>query len=327
MWVFFDLNKTIYTSFFDSVHAELVIIKLFLSVKKHYLFLFLLIFSKKLSAQQNTSASEQAPKIGKSIFSNEVKRNFSRKGDFFVTWGYNHSWYDKSDINFKGPGYDFTLKNVVAHDRQTDLSWNYLKPSLITIPQFNFHFGYFIKDNYSISLGWDHMKYVMDIPQRVQIEGYIDPTISNPGVPTGSYAGKYNGQYINVGPDMLRFEHTDGLNYASVELERYDDIWVPRSQRTSLTMETGIGVGAVVPRSEVYLFETGENNYWNLAGYGVSAKLGFKLYITKGLYLQNSTKVGYINLSKIHTTGRNDIDGASQKIKYVENYTVLGYQF
>jgi hypothetical protein len=296
-------------------------------VKKPYLFIFLLIFSIKLNAQQNNITSAQGPKIGKSIFGNEVKRNFSRKGDFFAMWGYNFSWYAKSDINFKGPGYDFTLRNVVAHDRQTKLSWAYLDPKRITIPQFNFHFGYFIKDNYSISLGWDHMKYVMDIPQTVEIDGHIDPTISNPGIPTGGYAGVYNGETLEVAADMLKFEHTDGLNYASVELERYDDIWVPRSQRTSLTMETGIGAGLVVPRTDVRLFGLGENNYWNIAGYGVSAKLGFKLYMTKGLYLQNSTKVGYIDLNKIHTTGRNDVDGASQKIKYIQNYTVLGFQF
>ncbi|WEK18807.1 MAG: hypothetical protein P0Y49_18690 [Candidatus Pedobacter colombiensis] len=296
-------------------------------MKRHYLFFFLLIFSKKLSAQQEITPSAPAPKIGKSIFGNEVKRNFSRKGDFFVTWGYNHSWYANSDINFKGPGYDFTLRDVVAQDRQTKLSWKYLDPKSISIPQFNFHFGYFIKDNYSISLGWDHMKYVMDIPQKVRIDGHIDPMVSSPAVPTGRYAGVYNGEMLEVGPDMLVFEHTDGLNYASAELERYDDIWVPRSQRTSLTMETGIGAGLVVPRTDAHLFGVGKNNYWNVAGWGVSAKLGFKFYITKGLYLQNSTKVGYIDLSKIHTTGRDDIDGASQNIKYIENYTILGFQF
>lgn len=312
MRVFFDLNMSIFS---------------YQLMKNYYLFFFLLIFSKKLSAQQDITPSAPGPKIGKSIFGNEVKRNFSRKGDFFVTWGYNNSWYANSDINFKGPGYDFTLRDVVAKDRQSKLSWKYLDPKSISVPQFNFHFGYFIKDNYSISLGWDHMKYVMDIPQKVRIDGHIDPTVSNPAVPTGHYAGVYNGEMLEVGPDMLRFEHTDGLNYASVELERYDDIWVPRSQRTSLTMETGIGAGLVVPRTDAHLFEVGKNNYWNVAGYGFSAKLGFKLYITKGLYLQNSTKVGYIDLSKIHTTGRNDIDGASQNIKYIENYTVLGFQF
>jgi len=296
-------------------------------VKKSYLLLFLLLFGKKILAQENPDPSGQTVIIGKSLFSNEVKRNFSRKGDFFVHWGYNHSWYNKSDINFNGPGYDFTLKDVVAHDRQSKLSWDYLNPSKISIPQYNLRVGYFIKDNYSISIGWDHMKYVMDIPQTVAITGYIGEEISNPGIPTGSYAGTYNGEMVNVKSDMLTFEHTDGFNYANVEIERYDDIWVAPSRETSLTLETGIGAGLVVPRTDVRLFGVGENNYWNVAGYGISVKAGLKFYVTKGLYLQNTTKLGTTKLTSIHTTGRNDLDKASQNISYVQNFFAVGYQF
>lgn len=295
-------------------------------MKKSYLILFLFIFCNSAFAQDN-SGQDQTVKIGKSLFSNEIKRNFSRKGDFFVHWGYNHSWYGKSDINFKGPGYDFTLKDVVAHDRQSKLSWEYLDPSKVSIPQYNLRIGYFIKDNYSISLGWDHMKYVMDIPQTVAVYGVIGSEISNPGIPTGAYAGTYNGEMLNVKEDMLRYEHTDGFNYANVEVERYDDIWVARSQNTSLTLETGLGAGLIVPRTDAHLFGVGQNNYFNVAGYGVSAKLGLKFYITRGLYLQNTTKVGTTKLNRIHTTGRNEYDKASQNINYVENFFAVGYQF
>ena len=290
--------------------------------------LFLLLaFGKKLTAQENMSASSEQVQIGKSLFGNELKRNFSRKGDFYFHWGYNHSWYGKSDINFKGPGYEFTLKDVVARDRQSPLSWDYLNPSLITVPQYNIRFGYFIKDNYSVSIAWDHMKYVVDVPQTVAITGTIGNMISEPAVPTGSYAGSYTGQMINLTPDVLTFEHTDGFNYANIEVERYDDIWVAPSRRTSLTLETGLGGGMMVPRSDVRLFTQGRNNHWNVAGYGFSAKAGLKFYITKGLYLQNSTKIGATNLKTIHTTGNDKLDKASQKINYVENLTVLGYQF
>ena len=290
--------------------------------------LFLLLaFGKKLTAQENMSASSEQVQIGKSLFGNELKRNFSRKGDFYFHWGYNHSWYGKSDINFKGPGYEFTLKDVVAHDRQSPLSWDYLNPSLITVPQYNIRFGYFFKDNYSISIAWDHMKYVVDVPQTVAITGTIGNMISEPAVPTGSYAGTYTGQMINLTPDVLTFEHTDGFNYANIEVERYDDIWVAPSRKTSLTLETGLGGGMMVPRSDVRLFTQGRNNHWNVAGYGVSAKAGLKFYITKGLYLQNSIKIGTTNLKTIHTTGNDKLDKASQKIDYIENLTVLGYQF
>lgn len=286
-----------------------------------------LLSANSLYSQEATIKTNTEVTPSKSIFGPEVKRNFSRKGDFFVHWGYNNSWYNKSDIRFKGPGYDFKLKDVVAHDKQSTLSWDYLNPSEVTIPQFNFHFGYFFKDNWSVSIGWDHMKYVMDIPQTVKIEGYINPTISEPAIPTGKFAGTYNGESITIPKEMLTFEHTDGLNYASVEVERHDDIWVPRSQQTSLTLETGLGAGLVVPRSDVRLFGVGENNYWNVAGYGFSAKAGLKLYITKGWYLQNTTKVGWMQLDKIHTTGRNSLDRASQKISYIQNFFALGFQF
>lgn len=296
-------------------------------MKKSYLLLLLLVVGYKTKAQNITDTSDETVTIGKSLFGNEVKRNFSRKGDFFFHWGYNHSWYGNSDIRFQGPNYDFTLKDVVAHDRQSKLSWDYLNPGLITVPQYNIRAGYFFKDNYSVSVGWDHMKYVMDIPQTVAITGTIGNQISDPGVSTGAAAGTYNGQMITVTPKMLTYEHTDGFNYANIEVERYDDIWVAPSRETSLTLETGLGFGMMVPRSDVRLFEQGRNNHWNVSGYGFSAKMGLKFYITKGLYLQNTTKVGATNLKNVHTTGRDDLDKASQKINYVENMWVLGYQF
>jgi len=295
-------------------------------VKKCCLLVLLLIFCK-ISVQAQNDNTDTPADLGKSIFGNEVKRNFSRKGDFYFHWGYNHSWYGKSDIRFQGPGYDFTLKDVVAHDRQSKLSWDYLNPGLITVPQYNIRFGYFFADNWSVSLAWDHMKYVMDIPQTVAITGTIGASISDPGVPTGALAGTYNGQMINVTPQMLTYEHTDGFNYANIELERYDDIWVAPSRETSLTLETGIGGGMMVPRSDVRLFEQGRNNHWNISGYGFSVKAGLKFYITKFLYLQNTTKLGATNLKNVHTTGRDDVDKASQKINYTENLWVLGYQF
>jgi hypothetical protein len=247
-------------------------------MKKSSIIIFALLFGKKLSAQEIISKTVTESKIAKSLFSKDIKRNFSRQGEWFVHWGWNFSWYDTSDINFKGPGYNFTLKDVKAHDRPSKLSLDYINPLEITTPQFNLRFGYFFKDNYSISLGWDHMKYVMDIPQTVKVSGYIDPTISNPAIPTGTYAGKYDNVPLTVKADMLTYEHTDGFNYVSTELERYDDIWVASSQKNMLTLETGVGAGFIIPRSDVRLFGVGENNFWNFAGYGVSVKAGLNRY-------------------------------------------------
>ena len=291
-------------------------------MKKTCLLILVCFFGRRIYAQENIKVET----IGKSIFNKGLNRDFSRKSQWYIHWGWNFSWYDKSDISFKGPGYNFTLKNVTAKDRPSKLSTDYINPMELTTPQFDFRFGYFIKDNYSISIGWDHMKYVMDIPQHVVIDGYIGTSVSNPGIATGNYAGSYQNQELNVQSNMLTFEHTDGLNYVSAELERYDDIWIAKNKKQLLTMETGLGGGPVIPRSDVRFFGVGENNFWNFAGYGLSLKAGLKFNVTKRLYFQNVTKAGYINLSKIHTTGRNDIDGAKQTIRFLENYTAIGVQ-
>ncbi len=291
------------------------------------LLIFALPFSSRVNAQQSSSRSIASNTSAKSIFANANPRNFSRKGEWFIHHGWNFSWYDTSNLRLEGPGYDFTLKNVTAKDRPSKLSTDYLNPLELTTPQFNFRFGYYIKDNYSISLGWDHMKYVMDVPQTVNVTGYINASISNPSIATGSAAGMYNNTPLTITPDILTLEHTDGFNYVSTELERYDDIWVAKSQNNMLTLETGVGVGLMIPRTDVRLFGVGENNFWNFAGYGVSAKAGLKFHFTKKFYIQNTTKIGYTDQWAIHTTGRNDIDKASQTIRFLENFSVLGFQF
>ena len=85
------------------------------------------------------------------FFTNSSAQNTANynKGDIYSYWGWNWSWYSKSDIHFKGDNYDFTIHNVSAQDRQTAFTLDkYLNPSSMTIPQYNFRVGYFIKEKY-----------------------------------------------------------------------------------------------------------------------------------------------------------------------------------
>ncbi|MFD2556194.1 hypothetical protein [Sphingobacterium tabacisoli] len=278
-------------------------------------------------AQEAVEASDSGVGVAKSIFNPKYNRFKSNKGKFFAHWGYNFSSYAKSDIRFQGPGYDFTLKGVKASDRPTKLGWTYVNPARITVPQFNLHFGYFIKDNYSISLGWDHMKYVVDMPQTVQFVGHADKIVSEPGVPSGIFGDAKDGDYLALDEGDLHFEHTDGYNFATVGIERYDDIWVSQSRKQSVNSEFGLEGGLLIPRSDVRLFGLGENHYWNIAGYGFAAKAGVQYHFLKWMYLQGSFKTGFTDLNKIRTTGRNNLDKASQTIWFFENYWVLGFRF
>ena len=306
---------------------------MFTKILKHSSILILLLINTTTNAQsifkfRNLSNTDT---VANSLFKIKNKREVSNKGKFFIHWGYNFSSYTKSDINFSGPGYDFTLLKVKAADRPTKFSTTYINPAEITIPQFNFHFGYFFKDNYSLSLGWDHMKYVVGTPQKVIFKGHADKKVSNPLVSSGVFGEVNDGDEVMLMPydeetgEGLKFEHTDGYNFAALGLERYDDIWVSSSKKQSLNLEAGAELGLLIPRSDVRLFGQGKNHFWNIAGYGGAAKVGLQYHFLKWMYVQGSYKVGNTQLNNIITTGRKGVDKAKQNIWFFENYWLIGF--
>src|SRR5690606_35866007 len=117
----------------------------------------------------------------------------------------------------KGDDYSFRLDKVKATDKQSELSVDYINPAKMTIAQYNFRIGYFFKDNWSISLGNDHMKYVVSQGQIVEITGHI-------GRIGTDYNSDYNKDEIEIKGDFLKFEHTDGLNYENIELRHFSNL-------------------------------------------------------------------------------------------------------
>ena len=245
------------------------------------------------------------------------------KGKFFVYWGWNWASYTDSDIHFKGENYDFTLSNVKAQDRQTKFSFrDYFNPGRLTIPQTNYRIGYFFKENYTISIGVDHMKYVMVADQDAIINGVI-----NEGNLT--YDGTYNNQTINLAEDFLRFEHTDGLNYVNVELKRFDDVssWFGLElENLQINLTEGVGVGLLYPRTNTTLLGKERHDDFHLSGYGMSVGAGLNITFLKHFFLQADLKGGYINMGDIRTT-KSTLDSASQSFYFFENTFVFGGKF
>ncbi|MDB4106861.1 hypothetical protein N8368_03020 [Bacteroidia bacterium] len=251
---------------------------------------------------------------------NATAQDFSstKKGDFYFYWGYNLDWYSKSDISFTGDGYDFMLKDVVAKDRQSKFKLDpYFKLNKLTIPQYNMRLGYFISDKYSITLGWDHMKYVMAQGQTVKING----TINN--VDT-LYNGEYTDKDIKLTPEFLTFEHTDGLNYANAELRRYDHLL--HKNKVDISAVSGIGMGFIYPRTNVSLMNIGRADQWHYSGYGASAVIGANATFYKHYFIQTELKGGYINMPDILTTYRKE-DRAKQSFFFSQWNVVFGARF
>ncbi|MEN9336150.1 MAG: hypothetical protein RLZZ500_1137 [Bacteroidota bacterium] len=257
------------------------------------------------------------------------------KGKFYLFWGGNRESYSKSDIHFEGANYNFTVHDATAHDKPKGWHCDYINPGNMTIPQTNFRMGYFISDHYNISLGLDHMKYVMTQDQTAIVNGYIN-------LPSNEVGSMYNGIYqnapVNFGtnftgfddttpPPFLTFEHTDGLNYVNTEFCRVDDIselfHLPNTDKFQVSITEGVGLGILYPKTNARVLGKLRHDDFHIAGYGVSAKVGLNFTFFKHFFIQTELKGGYIDMQDIRTT-HNSTDKASQHFFFLQRIIALG---
>ncbi len=250
---------------------------------------------------------------------NPEKYTAHNKGKFYVYWGGNRENFSKSDIRFKGADYDFTLYDVEAHDKPKGWHLDYINPARMTIPQTNLRIGYFINDHYNISIGVDHMKYVMYNDRRVQYSGAYPNA--------GSYGENPVGNELTLTEDFLLFEHTDGLNYVNTEIARVDDIsslfGLPNTDMFQINTVGGLGVGLLYPKTNTTLLGKDRHDDFHISGYGLSAKAGLNFTFLKHFFIQTELKGGYINMNDIKTT-KSSADSASQEFWFLQRIITVG---
>lgn len=252
----------------------------------------------------------------------QEKYTAHNKGKFYISWGGNRESYSKSDVNFRGENYNFTVQDMQAHDKPKGWHIDYINPCKMTIPQTNFRVGYFITDHYSVSIGWDHMKYVMTQNQVANVSGTIN---------TGEgYDYTYNNTPMVMTEDFLTYEHTDGLNYVNAEFVRHDDfskwIGITNTDKVQFNILEGIGGGMLYPKTNTKLMGRRRHDEFHISGYGLSAKAGLNITFFKYFYLQGELKGGYINMQDIRTT-YSGADRASQEFFFLQQILEVGAIF
>ena len=251
---------------------------------------------------------------------NPEKYTAHNKGKFFIYWGGNRESYTKSDIHFQGADYDFTLYDVEAHDKPKGWHVDYINPARMTIPQTNLRIGYFVNDHYYVSIGVDHMKYVMYQDKVVDYTGnYPD---------RGTYGEAVAPNQVLLTEAFLTFEHTDGLNYVNTEFGRVDDIssklfktW--DSDKVQINLTEGLGAGVLYPKTNAMVLGKQRHDDFHISGYGVSAKAGLNFTFFKHYFIQGELKGGYINMNDIRTT-HDTADSASQHFWFLQRIITVG---
>jgi len=243
-----------------------------------------------------------------------------KKGSVMIFWGWNRAWYSNSDIHFYGRDYNFTLNNVSAHDRPTPIKEfdHYINPTKMSIPQVNYNISYFISDNLGITLGVDHMKYVMDQEQTVGISGFV----KNP-----KYEAMINnGQVDLTNGEFLKFEHTNGLNYLNLGVQKYKQLLDKKN--FDIFWGAGFGAGVLVPKTDATLMGKEESDHFHLAGFGVDARTSVNLVLWNHFVTKAEFKYAYINLPSVRTTMENvKVDKAIQDFNACELVFGIGYTF
>lgn len=258
------------------------------------------------------------------VFSQETQQIHDKytthnKGKFFLSWGGNRDTYSKSDITFKGTDYNFTIYDVTAHDKPKGWHIDYINPGRMTIPQTNFRMGYFVNDHYSVAIGVDHMKYVMNQDIIVRYTGNYPNRYS--------YAEGFGDHLVRLTESFLTFEHTDGLNYVNTEVSRHDDISkifnIKDTDKIQVNLTEGIGAGFLFPKTNAKVFNKERHDDFHVAGYGASVKAGLNVTFFKHFYIQTEVKGGYINMPDIQTTF-SDTDSASQEFFFFQKIIAVG---
>lgn len=241
-----------------------------------------------------------------------------QKGEIYMYWGWNRGFYTRSDIHFEGNNYSFSLHDVQAKDRPTAFSFrDYFSPTRMTLPQYNFRLGVFLNSRYSISFGNDHMKYVVQNYQDVTITGEIKESET-------VYDGSYRKDTINLHPNFLMFEHTDGLNYENIEIRRHGLLY--QLGNTRIESILGAGAGILLPKTNATLFNNERHDEFHLAGFGLGLTSGIQITFWKHFYLQFEAKGGYVNMPDIRTTKFRS-DKASQHFFFGQFNGVVGISF
>lgn len=249
------------------------------------------------------------------LFSSQENKN-----SVYASWGYNRGWYTNSDIHFSGDGYDFTLWNTPARDSPEPFeARTYLNPLRFTIPQFNFRAGYFIKEKYSLSFGWDHMKYFMRENIYVNVSGHLEEGAHD------YYSFDLDNEPFFLARNFMEYEHSDGFNYVRVNIDRYDHIHTVGKIKVKWT--TGAGFGSALTWSDLSWGSKRYRNKLHMSGLNFSINAGPQIEFFDRIFVNSSLMAGHSWLYDVQIRHGFDEHKAKQNFQFLQWYTVVGYKF
>jgi hypothetical protein len=214
------------------------------------------------------------------------------------------------------------LDGSVAKDNPSHQFKQYINPTTLTVPQFNARFGYYFKDHYAISLGYDHMKYIFQDQNNVLLSGTIDPGVDN--VTFGS--GTFNNTPVVTDRNTFHYENSNGLNYIRAELTR-TDLLFKVGKSFALTSNASVGTGAILSYNDFTFAGQKDMVTISLSGFALSGHAALRFEFWNLLFLRTGVSGGYMNQRHVKTRPDDASAYAQQQYGYLQLDAALGFQF
>lgn len=169
----------------------------------------------------------------------------------------------------------------------------------------------------NISIGTDHMKYVVKSNQIVNIKGdYINCL---------KFQECKEDSKLKLKKKYFELEHTNGLNYINTQLCKETNLL--KWNKIKLNPYIGVGTGLIIPVTKSKFFCNDCVDKLNLkSGGGINIIFGTKLFYNK-IFTNIQIKLGYINMPYIQITKNKKLDNASQSFFFSEPNIQIGFNY
>ncbi len=232
------------------------------------------------------------------VFGQKKKSKYSyAQGSLFAYWGYNRAFYTKSTIQFEGSGFDFEAKGLKAQDSPGTFNADYFNPLKVTTQQYNARLGYYVRNYWAISVGIDHLKYVMNDGNSTSITG----NVGNDNLPGSFPSGNVVDTLIITDRNTFHYANSVGLNNIRIEITRSDPLWVSPKEHIRAITHVGLGIGGLVSYNNFRFGGIDDPRVVSLSGYAVSAHFGARMEFFKHLFLQANMSGGLMHQARVRT--------------------------
>ena len=232
------------------------------------------------------------------------------QGTYFGYLGINRAYYTKANLRFTGPLYNITYKEALIHDNPAPFTKNnYLGKHPLISPQFSWKIGYYVKNNFAVSLGYDRFKYYLRNRSRVFLVGVVDPTADSKNY------GKFDGAEHIVDTAVINYQNS--MNYYHLDFS-WTTPWYKKKSGSKLgfSSDFGIGAGPIISKNSFLFGGEKDTLTKSLSGGGISIYVGNRLELKDRIFFQLNLSSGLLFQTHVRTRNENAFSYSTQNIGY-----------